>query len=332
MNIRTGARAQFILSEAGIEDLAVAGISTGWLSAWIRSAGAVQVQMHLLGEGTWKQAADWRVFFARDSELMRVGLYHGRRILAHEDGGRGLLGVGTFALDNPARKGWHYICEDGSRAVLLSLGDIAYQRERWLRLLNGSGGMQALHVYASDAGEIPLEPGLSGSLRRVPETGQTLLNDGGYLPEEILMHMLEARGLKVRFAESCTAGGLSERLSKIPGATRVLDCAWTSYSIESKHRLLKVPMRLISRCGAVSREVVEAMALAGADRVYACVAVSGIAGPSGDGGDKPVGSVWIAVALRDGTPDALHFTFTGSRAEIRRKTINQAFVMLVHML
>jgi len=216
METGRGIQAQLVISETGLSDLAVAGMTTGWLSAWLQSAGAAHVHLHLLEEDTWKRPADWRIFFASESELMRVALHHGKRIRAKEDGGRNLLGADAFQLDNPGRSGWHYLCDDGSHAVLLPLGDIAYQRERWLRLLNEDGPLFPLHIYFGDDGGMALEPGLRGSVRLNPEIAERCMNDGGYLPEEALMHKLKSRGLKLRFAESCTGGGLSERLSRLP--------------------------------------------------------------------------------------------------------------------
>jgi len=332
MGFQPHIKAQLVISGAGLNDLGSAGITTGWLSAWVQSAGAKHVMLHLLEADTWKQAADWRVFYGRESELMRVALYHGKRIRAREDGGRGLLGGNGFHLDNPERTAWHYICDDGSRAVLLPLGDIAYQREPWLHLLNEGAPLRPLHVCIGENGGMMLEPGLHGSLQREPEVVKGQLNDGGYLPEEVLLHKLKSHDLKVRFTESCTGGGLSERLSRLPGASEVFDCAWITYSNDAKHALLKVPKRLIAKHGAVSREVVEAMAQAGCDKTHACVAVSGIAGPDGESGDKPVGTVWIAAALPDGSAHSECEHFTGSRAGIRQKTVNYAFALLTGLL
>ncbi len=325
-------RAQLVVSEAGISSLSTAGIGPGWIAAWIRAAGAAQVDVHLLARETWKQKADWRVFFARESELMRVALYHGRRIRPQADGRRGLLGADAFALDNPQRCGWCYTAEGNSRVLLLPLGDIVYRREEWIFQLNGSGSMQPLYIYADEEGELPLEPGLSADPKPRVGMESCLLNARGELPEETLVDRLESRGFRVRFAESCTAGGMSERLSRMPGASRVLDCGWTVYSNEAKRRLLGVPGRLLRKFGAVSREVVESMAAAGRDERHACVAVSGIAGPGGGDDERPVGTVWIATALPDGGLSTRLCRFHGSRAEIRRRSVNQAFTMLAQSL
>ncbi len=325
-------RAHLIVSEAGMNDLGDAGISTGWLSAWLQSAGATHVDVHWLRADSWKQVTGWQVFYARESELMRVALYHGKRIQAREDGGRTLLGVDTFQLTNPGRIAWHYMRDDASHCVLLPSGDIAYQRERWLHVLNADRPLLPLHIYLGDQGGIVLEPGLRGCLKIRPGEFEQPINDGGYLPEETLMYKLSARGMKLRFAESCTGGGLSERFSRLPGASKVLEGGWITYSNEAKHALLRVSNRVIRKHGAVSREVVAAMAKAGCDKTHACVAVSGIAGPDGGSEDKPVGIVWMAAALSARNIHVQCATFSGSRAEIRKKTVNHAFALLACVL
>jgi len=325
-------QARLIVSEAGLSSLCDAGISTGWLNAWLQSAGAEHVSLHLLDTDTWKHAVDWQVFYAAESELMRVALYHGKRIRAREDGSRTLLGVDGLQLKNPCRTAWHYTDADHASNVLLPLGDIAYQREAWLHLLNGGSPLFPLNVYTDEDGGMTLESGLCGSFRVSPNTSEKVINNGGYLPEETLMQKLKAINLKVRFAESCTGGGLSERLSRLSGASEVLDSSWITYSNDAKHKLLRVSRRLIAKHGAVSREVVEAMAQAGCDKAHACVSVSGIAGPDGGSEGMPVGTIWMAAALPDGSMHAQCSYFSGSRAEIRKKTVNYAFALLAELL
>jgi len=325
-------RAQLVVSEAGLASLFAAGLTTGWLKAWLHTAGAQTVDVCMLEQEAWKRTADWFVFFASEAELLRVALHFGRRIQAHEDGSPGLLGVAPFPLDNPARNAWYFRNQPSpSRVLLLPLGDISLDRQRWLSLLNDAQPLLPLyvHVLKGDApsGSCALEAGLCAS-SEPPEDPSMLLNDGGYLPEESLMQALGLRGLKVRFAESCTAGGLAERLSRQPGSSAMLDCAWVTYSNDAKQRLLGVPERLIEKHGAVSREVVEAMARAGCDAAHACVAVSGIAGPDGGSEEKPVGTVWLAAALPDGSVCSVCHHFPGSRAEVRNRTVLHAFHLL----
>jgi len=329
-----GVRAQLVLSEEGLASLFAAGLTPGWLKAWLQSAGAASVDVCMLEQEAWKRAADWFVFFASEAELLRVALHFGRRIQITDDGAPGLLGISPFILDNPTRNAWYFRNNPStSRVLLLPLGDIAGERQRWLNQLNDAQPLTPLYVCVQEAGDAPvdtflLEAGLCASAGAPPEDGSILLNDGGYLPEEALMHVLRSHGLKVRFAESCTAGGLAERLSRQPGSSDVLDCSWVTYSNEAKHRLLGVPSKLIERHGAVSREVVEAMAMAGVDDKHACVAVSGIAGPSGGSEEKPVGTVWLAAGLPDGSMHSICHQFPGSRAEVRSRSVVHAFHLL----
>jgi len=329
---RGGARAQLVLSESGLAHLVASGLTPGWLKAWLLSAGAQTVDVCMLEQEAWKRAADWYVFFAAESELMRVALHFGKRMQLDDDGACGLLGIAPFMLENPRRKAWYFTNHPGSaRILLMPLGEIAYNRSSWLRLLNDGEPRLPVYVQLNDTGEHLLEAGVSCSFS-APLTDDALLNDGGYLPEETLMQALKAHGLKLRVAESCTAGGLAERLSRLPGCSDVLDGGWVTYSNAAKHRMLGISERLIEKHGAVSREVVEAMAKAGADKQHACIAVSGIAGPDGGSDEKPIGTVWIAAALPDGNIRSVCHHFPGSRAEVRNRTVVQGFYLLISSL
>ena len=116
--------------------------------------------------------------------------------------------------------------------------------------------------------------------------------------QEAVHKILTARGLTLAAAESCTGGSIAARFTAMPGASAYFLCGVVSYSNESKAELLGVDPADIARYGAVSEQVARQMAegvrrAAGAD--YA-VATTGIAGPSGGSAEKPVGTVWIAVA------------------------------------
>lgn len=110
--------------------------------------------------------------------------------------------------------------------------------------------------------------------------------------------LLEDRGMTLSVAESCTGGNIAHQITLNPGSSAYFTGGIIAYSNELKIRLLGVDPQLISDYGAVSREVVEAMAV-GARKVIGtdyAIATSGIAGPTGGTEDKPVGTVWIAVA------------------------------------
>lgn len=326
----TGVRAGLVISEAGRQALATAGITTGWLSAWLRGAGAGQVAMHALESEAWRHdAADWCVILADEAELMRAALQQDQRIGADREGRRTLLGAQILDLENPGRSGWLYR-HAGGLTLLLPLGDVAYGREAWLHALNDGQPSLPLHVCLEDGGStgISLESGLRAFVGEEAPAGYGL-NDGGYLPEEQVLHLLADRGLRLRLAESCTAGGLASRLARMPGASRVLERAWVTYSNEAKVQELGVDASLIAAHGAVSRQVVEAMAAGGAGVDAACIAISGIAGPDGGSPDKPVGTVWIAVCWPGEAPVSQCFLLNGSRAEVQARAEVMALAMLL---
>lgn len=119
--------------------------------------------------------------------------------------------------------------------------------------------------------------------------------------EEAVYHRFTERNLTLATAESCTGGTIASKIVSIPGASSYFLGGVIVYSNEMKTALLGVDSELIEKEGAVSETVVKAMAramqeLSGAD--YAA-AVSGIAGPGGGTPEKPVGTVWYAIATKD---------------------------------
>ena len=140
-----------------------------------------------------------------------------------------------------------------------------------------------------------------------------------------LIDRLAAKKLKLVTAESCTGGLIAATITAIPGASKVFDHGFITYSNESKIKLLSVPKELIEKCGAVSREVAEAMAKgAGGD---VAIAATGIAGPS-TSEHKPVGLVYIAIS-HQGKTQAVELHLTGSREEIQAETVSRAFELVL---
>ncbi len=118
---------------------------------------------------------------------------------------------------------------------------------------------------------------------------------------------LQAAGLTVATAESCTGGLIAAALTGVPGASAVFRYGWVTYCNEAKERELSVPPSLIEEHTVVSEPVVAAMAQgamrkAGAD---VAIAVSGNAGPTAAEREPPVGTVCIALARR-GAPRPVH--------------------------
>lgn len=116
--------------------------------------------------------------------------------------------------------------------------------------------------------------------------------------EEVVGKLLLKRNCRLATAESCTGGYIAHIITSVPGSSRYFQGSVVSYSNEVKRDILNVREDNLRRRGAVSEEVVSDMALnvMGLLDVDYAVATSGIAGPDGGTEEKPVGTVWIAVA------------------------------------
>lgn len=146
---------------------------------------------------------------------------------------------------------------------------------------------------------------------------------------EALVNELSAAGKAVATAESCTGGWVAKAITDIPGSSAVYGYGVVSYANGAKESILGVRNKTLEDHGSVSAEVVEEMAkgslrLSGADFA---VAVSGVAGPAGGTKEKPVGTVWFAWAVRDGTKalvDTRCEHFTGDRELVREASVAYA--------
>ncbi|MEY2495625.1 MAG: nicotinamide-nucleotide amidase [Verrucomicrobiota bacterium] len=153
--------------------------------------------------------------------------------------------------------------------------------------------------------------------------------DGGSL-EETVVKLLTERKQTLAVAESCTGGYLAHRITNVPGASAVFLAGYVTYSNEAKTRLLGVDPHSISEHGAVSEEVARAMAEGArkeAKTTFA-LATTGIAAPGDGKSDKPVGTVFIALA-EDGAPTIVrNFLFPDDRPTFKELTIQNALEML----
>jgi len=322
--------AQWIISESALHNLSCAGVTTGWLKAWVRSAGAESVSIYPLESSGWQsEAAQWRIFFADEMELVHSAQLLGLKLDAEHEESHEAYDTSPLLLENPQRICWSY--RQGNRSILfISPGDIAYQRAAYLKHINGNKPLLQLAVFADEGGEFALEPGLTGSLlipqQPLPEFA---INTEGRLIEEQVVDLLRQHKLRLRTAESCTSGAIAARIGRLPGASDVLDRSWVTYSNEAKIEELGVTPEFIEEFGAVSAEVVSAMAEGGSADSFACIGVSGIAGPAGGSDDKPVGSVWIAIALPGEKAVSQLLNLCGSRSEIQWRTVNAALTLLL---
>lgn len=152
--------------------------------------------------------------------------------------------------------------------------------------------------------------------------------------EALVAQRMIRRNASVATAESCTGGMIGERLTSVPGASDWYLGGVVSYANSLKRSLLDVPEETLHEHGAVSQETAEAMARGAIVRCGSDFGVSttGVAGPGGGTPEKPVGTVWIGVAWRDGDAiraEAKLHRFRGERDSIRLRSVNAALLMLV---
>lgn len=118
---------------------------------------------------------------------------------------------------------------------------------------------------------------------------------------EIVGKLLKENGLTLGTVESCTGGLLAGNIVSVPGASDYFIGSLLTYSNQLKMQLAGVSEASLMEFGAVSQEVVEEMALGGQEKLGLdlCISTSGVAGPTGGTEEKPVGTVWIAIALKN---------------------------------
>ena len=142
--------------------------------------------------------------------------------------------------------------------------------------------------------------------------------------------------LRIALAESCTGGLVCQHLTNIPGSSVWFDRGFITYSNEAKIELLKVDQTIILKFGAVSQEVASEMALGALNESQAQIALSitGIAGPSGGSIDKPVGTVFFAIAHQNKIIFNASKVFPGSRENIRESSclfaLNQVLALTLN--
>ena len=143
--------------------------------------------------------------------------------------------------------------------------------------------------------------------------------------EEVVVNKLIDKGYKLGLCESCTGGLVSSMITKVPGASNVLERAIVSYSNTSKMEELNVKSSTLERYGAVSEETAYEMAKGLFDKANLDIVVSitGIAGPDGGSKEKPVGLVYMCVMTKDNYK-IIKFNINGNRSLIQSRAAIKA--------
>jgi nicotinamide-nucleotide amidase len=159
--------------------------------------------------------------------------------------------------------------------------------------------------------------------------GDAIWGEGKDELPALVVARLAARGERVAVAESCTGGLVAELVTRVPGASGVIDLGIVAYANAMKERLVGVPAGLLAAHGAVSEPVARALAegvRAAAGATWG-IGVTGIAGPTGGTPEKPVGTVHLALAGPRGTEHAAR-SYRGDRERVRKLAAFEALNLL----
>lgn len=151
---------------------------------------------------------------------------------------------------------------------------------------------------------------------------------------EAIATLLKKKQWQLVTAESCTGGLVAGHITELAGSSLWFERGFVTYSNLAKEQMLGVPNALITRFGAVSEEVAQAMAVGALvhSAGHIAVSVTGIAGPDGGSVDKPVGTVCFGWAAQGCEPYTLKVHFNGNRQAVRLAACRQALDGLLAFL
>lgn len=163
-------------------------------------------------------------------------------------------------------------------------------------------GMVRLRLTALGDDEIALKIEINTYFNNLKIlTSEFLITDEDIPLEVVIGNLLKEKKATIATAESCTGGYIAHLISSVPGSSDYFEGSVVSYSYAAKENLLSVEKSILEKYGAVSEQTVTAMTQGVFKTLYTdyAIAVSGIMGPAGGTVDKPVGTVWIAVASKN---------------------------------
>ena len=272
-------------------------------------------------EAGWAMESGQRAFavLALDATLQTTIAQHLTSFARDWAGGRGTSVVRTLrtaglTAANVEERLVDWLGRDGE----VTVSTIPADGEVWVRLrARASTPAEATRSLAK------AETGIGALL------GEDCYGRDGETLEMVVGRMLLERQLTLAVAESCTGGLLGHRLTSVPGSSAYFERGVLAYSNRAKEELLGVPESILTAHGTVSGPCAEAMArgvatLAGAP---CALAVTGIAGPDGGTPTKPVGTVFVGLAVR-GETLARRFYFSGDRAAVKWQSTQAALDML----
>ena len=162
------------------------------------------------------------------------------------------------------------------------------------------------------------------------ELGLSIFSDNDEALEEVVVRLLKQRKQTLATAESCTGGLIANKITNVSGASEVFLAGYVTYANSAKSDVLNVDSKLIDKHGAVSEAVARAMAEGARTRAASTygLATTGIAGPTGGSDEKPVGTVYIALASEDSETVARKFLFPTDRETFKQLAAQAALDLL----
>ena len=149
-----------------------------------------------------------------------------------------------------------------------------------------------------------------------------------------VVKLLTKKKLKISFAESCTGGLLSSSITSISGSSKIFTIGLVTYSNQSKISILKVPINIIRKHGAVSYEACLSMVknLNKISKTNISLSITGIAGPKGGTKKKPIGLVFIGIKKDNKTLVRKYLFKNKKRTTIQRTAVNKALNLILSIL
>lgn len=162
------------------------------------------------------------------------------------------------------------------------------------------------------------------------ELGLSIFSDNDEALEEVVVRLLKQRRQTLATAESCTGGLIPNQITNVSGASEVFLAGYITYANSAKSDVLNVDSKLIDKNGAVSEAVARAMAEGARARAASTfgLATTGIAGPTGGSDEKPIGTVYIALASGDSETVARKFFFPTDRETFKQLAAQAALDLL----
>jgi PncC family amidohydrolase len=153
------------------------------------------------------------------------------------------------------------------------------------------------------------------------------------LPQKIVK-LLSKKKLKISFAESCTGGLLSSAITSVGGSSKIFVLGLVTYSNQSKNSVLKIPKKILRMYGAVSYETCLFMVrnLSKISKTGVSVSITGIAGPKGGTGKKPVGLVYIGIKKGNKTLVKKHLFKNKDRLYIQKAAVNKSLELILSFI